>query len=168
MYGGKKRRHSPPLNAVVGPQPDRPHHRRNRNVGRRTWPCGAGPPVSVPASGERRARAPAANVVGVTTAAQLPRWLRPATGPGPRCCSNQGEWTEIGRQILVVVRIVQGGCGGGRDGHPAGRSKAGGHHDDQWRILERFTHLAFQAAKVKKKRKEAIQIKVVEVDPRTG
>jgi len=162
MYNGKKRpifrRHSPSqtLNNVnVAQQPD--HRHRGHNDGRRIWPRVARPPVAIPAPGERGTWPPTTRDRATAATAQLPRRLRwcrlawPAATPGRPSRRPSGEWTEVGRQVLVVVRIVQGG-GRGRYSDPrptgSGRSETGGHRDDQRRVLEYFAHLAFQAAKV--------------------
>jgi len=128
MYGGKRRRlllcrrrsRTPPpylLNAanlaapVVHHSCTYSHCRRSgQDVSRRAWPRAAGPPVvAVPAPGERGTTSPTAVPV---PAAQLPRRRDGRRIAAPR--RFEDERTKVGREILVVVRIVPvGGRGGG-------------------------------------------------------
>lgn len=119
------------------------------DVGRRTrpgWSAGP-PPVAVLAPGDRGTWSAAARrrqrqrraVVAATASAQLPRRRRPSA-------TAEDQRTKVGRQVLVVVRIVQSDGGGGTS-----RPETGGVHHGrghQRRIHEPVAHLAIQAAKV--------------------
>lgn len=65
------------------PQQHPSHRRSGRNAGRRTWPRAVGPPVAVPAPGERGTRPSAATRV-TASAAQLPWPQYPGHGPQRR------------------------------------------------------------------------------------
>lgn len=171
MYGGKKRRfllcrrrrrHSRTLRPPHVLNTDRAasvvylcdSHRRQsgHDVGRCAWPRAAGPPVVIPAPGERGTTPPAAATAPTT---QLPRRCGERVSTPRRF---EDKWTKVGRQVLVVVRIVPiiGGGGWMQPRGPGGRAQTGGRrghdHLQQRRILERFAHVAFQAVKVRRRR----------------